>query len=431
MPKADIPISSRLRPASTTLLIAIGLLSVACSHRADDCRYTLTCEPVDAGGGTGGTSNTQSGGTGGVTSGTTQTSACTPPCTGSQHCSVDQKICVDCRDSKDCKGDTPVCNDSNLCVECGDAGDCKSSDKPECNTSSQCVQCLINDDCQDIASPLCSSGTCSPCASHADCARFSPMKFCTADSDAGATEGQCVECLGDDDCPSVSKAYCKSNKCTSCEDSKQCNHFKGPPGTPGTTVCKTEQFGDAGTPSGECVECTVEDESPCGVNSCDPATNHCTKTRVASVNYCGACLADSECNGGTAPDGGTHVARCIPMTFQGSWRGNYCFQVGNSIGTCPRPFGYLKSSVASVSSPNLDSYCSIDESLTTCEALLDISKSCAQGPCGCKDGNCAGGVCPNSGTMNQTCTVRCNFTSECPTSLTCPSMTGAYCEPGT
>ncbi|MFW5967469.1 MAG: hypothetical protein ACOCV2_08125, partial [Persicimonas sp.] len=216
----------------------------------------------------------------------------------------------------ECEGDTPVCDESaGECVECLDAEeDCE--DDQLCSSDGECVECLEEKDCDE--------GVCSD-------------------------DGTCVECVEDDHCTEADASACtEDNECTGCEESDQCAHLADD----GTPAC------DADT--SECVECTVDDESACDGNSCDPASNTCTDTETDSLDTCESCIADSECSGD---------AHCVPLEFDGSELDDgYCLQVKPDDG-CEGPYG-TEIERESLSGEE-ETYCGINEDLTTCEAVLD------------------------------------------------------------
>jgi hypothetical protein len=263
------------------LVIACLLTAAACSHRADDCRNTLTCGNVDAG--SGGSSKD---------SGSPDASVCGAPCSSTTHCDATLKRCIECTSNSNCK--TP------------------------------------------------------------------------------------------------------------------------------TTLCETD--------AGICIQCTVANEATCGGNSCNPGTNACTNTPRGTLDYCHACVADSECTGGNQTN---PTARCVPMNFGTTLRGNYCLPIGTTVGSCTRPFGVLKAPAESASGAAAQNYCGINESTTTCEAVQDLIglKGCSSSDqCGCINGtNCAGGTCPTTGTMANTCTISCSLPAQCPATLICPSST-PFCQ---
>jgi hypothetical protein len=177
------------------------------------------------------------------------------------------------------------------------------------------------------------------------------------------------------------------------------------------------------------VQCTVADESACGGKSCNPATKACTNTTRGSVGYCKPCVADSECFGGDKAD---PDARCVPMEFNGVPRpGGFCLK--RVAKTCPTSIYKFPISTASLSGASKEAYCGIAQSLTRCEAVLDLvaSVACPDGldaSCGCprdKDGKCTapgqGGLCETVGVDDKRCTYPCGAVSDCPGGKTCTS----------
>jgi hypothetical protein len=350
----------------SSFAIAVGsrlAIAVAgCSKSANDCNYTGTCGGTATGGGT--ATDSGAGGTTSHTGGTSSTADAggaggTLQDSGTGTGGTDASTtggAAGC--SSTCTGNTPLCNaTAHSCVECmGDAG-CTGS-KPLCTSSNMCVECLTNSDCADASASLCISGTCSHCTQDADCSHIA-----------------------------------------------------------GKAACKTVAEGDAGAATGTCVQCTVQNESPCGSNSCNPATNACTSTPRASLDVCHACVADSECMPVDIGDGGTEAVRCVPMTFNGAARGGYCLERLPASSVCPRPYTVVFAAT-SASGAAADQYCGINQSATTCEAVLDLqaSKSCSlDSECG----NGQGGLCRTITGVGLVCTIPCDLASQCPSSLAC------------
>ena len=266
----------------------------------------------------------------------------------------------------------------------------------ECGTGvcvgGECVACRESGDCA-ATEPVCVDGTCGPCSRSVQCSGRSDGPVCAA--------GSCVECAGSADCADPELARCDSNRCVPCVDRSDCA------GT-GDGICV----------SGRCVECTVDDESACGDNSCDPATNTCTGTLRASVGRCGACRADSECG---LPDDA-----CVPTFFQGAAReGGYCLKLGST--GCMRPYTVPTAERASLSGVEPAVYCGIQEDLTTCEAVLDLvnDSSCGAAPeCGAPGLDDA--VCQTVNLVANKCSYRCGVDANCTNSRAC-GASGMYC----
>ena len=398
----------------TNLFLLLVLLAAGCSNRADDCEVNLSCAPnggssskggtskggttSDGGTEAGGTTNaggtTSTGGAGGTSAGgTTATTTTRPPCNGmcggsTSVCDIPTDKCVECLKKTDCTTSTkPVCTASNTCVECSGNADCKDSTKPVCNSvSNACVGCLASTDCKDAAKPVCNTAT-----------------------------NACVACLGNADCkdPTASLCNTSTNTCSPCSVDADCSQIsvKG--------VCS----------AGTCVQCTVANETACGANSCNPATKGCTTTAKWSRVTCQSCVADSECGDGSGT--ASPSFRCIPMTFgpSAAAHGAYCLQkVTNG---CSSPYAVSFSAI-SLSGAAIEAYCGINQSATTCEAVLDLAsaKTCSL------DGDCGGGqggLCKAISVVAPAnrCTIPCGSTAECLSSgpgSTCSNTVNGYCK---
>lgn len=245
---------------------------------------------------------------------------------------------------------------------------------PACNSeTSECVECLDGDDCDD---GLCDLET-----------------------------HTCVECLDHGDCTDASAARCAGGECVRCTASSQCA------GISGKEVCDE--------PAGACVECTAHDESACGANSCNPATNQCTETERGSRARCRSCVADSECH---------EDYRCVPMEFQGEPReGGYCLKVGST--GCSEPFMVPTPARASLSGADPAVYCGVSESRTTCEAVIDLlaNKSCSGGVSDCGVPGLDDARCETVNLGLNRCTYACDATNQCPNSFNCGDPPNDYC----
>jgi len=190
--------------------------------------------------------------------------------------------------------------------------------------------------------------------------------------------GYCVECLEAAHCPDPTKPACSSDG-----------------------VCG----------------CTVD--ADCGGKSCAVLDGVCTTTTPLSVQTCEPCRSDSEC-----------VAdhRCVPMNYQGTPRPNgYCLKLVSA--TCERPYG-TPINRGSLSDPNNPlAHCGIPESVTTCDAVLDLihDTSCTAATAAedCGDPLIADdGRCETVGTFPDRCTYSCVMDAECPNGV-CKTYCGA------
>jgi hypothetical protein len=160
--------------------------------------------------------------------------------------------------------------------------------------------------------------------------------------------------------------------------------------------------------NGTCVQCTTAKETACGAYSCNPVTSACTTTPKGSIYNCRSCVADSECTGGEIA---TPTARCVPMTFNGTTRGNYCLQLVSA--GCSSPYS-VSTTAESVSGAASAAYCGINQATTTCEAVVDMiaSKTCnSDGDCGSGQG----GLCKPISVVAPAnrCTIPCTANAEC------------------
>jgi hypothetical protein len=333
---------------------ALAMSALACSHVTNDCDIMSRCPSTDAGN-VGGNANGGNGAGGNATGGVT--SVCNPICSGTKPvCNAPTKTCVECSGDSNCSASKPACNTTNnTCVQCVKDANCPGS-TPFCDTTQNiCIQCRTSADCTSASASLCSSGSCGPCAHDADCSNITDK-----------------------------------------------------------SVCKTTSTGDAGVDTGTCVQCSVANETHCNGNSCDPATNACTTTSIASLDPCNTCKADSECKGGNLA---TPTTRCVPMTFgsAGLAHGNYCLQRFAAVSStgCKQPYILMPGTLGSTSGASAESYCGINESITTCEALLDL----ASGTITCSvDSDCGkgkGGLCKTVGGTPSRCTIPCGSGAEC------------------
>jgi hypothetical protein len=208
------------------------------------------------------------------------------------------------------------------------------------------------------------------------------------------SDGTCAACDQDEHCPEAEASTCdtQSHECVGCDNHDDCAHLDD------TLLCSAATH--------VCVECTVEDESACGGNSCDPATHTCTETPRASLNACQPCLADSECK--------TNF-RCVPMEFQGQARdGGYCLKDSTVEGCTVNPYRSPSPARVSLSGADATVYCSINETLTTCEAVLDLNsdKTCASAD-DCGAPGLSDGLCESVSLSPNKCTYGCDGVFDC------------------
>jgi len=374
------------------------------------------------------------------------------PCPTGTVCDKGRYVCVGCIVKTDCSGATPTCDtETNTCVECTQNPDCPTN-KPRCKTAfagdagdasdasdasdagdtsgklNVCVECELSTDCKEATRPVCNAtaNACVGCVASTDCKDASKPQCNTATQ-------TCVACLSNTDCKTAAASKCDLtqgsatiNTCLPCAANTDCAQVTG------KNVCLS---GVTGQPN-QCVTCTAANETACingtVAHSCNPKTYACTTTVKGSRKTCYSCQADSEC--GTNAGVVDPNSRCVPMTFNGTAHGTggYCLQRASTVATCARPYSVGFSAV-SLSGAASESYCGINQTDTTCEALLDLfsSTTCT------KDSNCgggSGGLCRQLGTGTNppyVCTIPCGSTAECLSSgpgSTCSGTTSGWCQ---
>lgn len=223
--------------------------------------------------------------------------------------------------------------------------------------------------------------------------------------------GGAPECITDADCTSPTAARCNTDNgtCVPCDNSTQCV------GVPGASVCATEASTISGVSAGTCVECTAT-EGCTDPTTCNLTANTCDGEDRDTLAACQACTNDDQCG----PD---HA--CVPMEFNGSDNGFFCLR--NAATSCTRPYFPSALPKASINGQTATSYCSLDESTASCQALqaLLLDRFCTG------DGMCSetmggtevmtpGALCRNLGQGDR-CTYACGAVANCP--LTAPFNT--------
>ncbi len=259
------------------------------------------------------------------------------------------------------------CSDAKLPQEC--AAGCPT-DKPVCSeVLEKCVECVGDADCKDATKPLCQTST-----------------------------GKCGACLDNDDCNAADKARCDSETllCVACQAHSDCKGIAGKP---------------ACGPDGICVECTTDNETGCDGKICEPGANVCSETVAQdSAENCEPCVADSECK---------DDHKCVPMLYQDAAHGSYCLKLRGP--GCVEPFR-VELDRTSLNSSQDETFCGVNEDLTTCEALLAYNSECDE------DGKCiiddvevevAGAICRAIAVPTR-CTYYCSNATQCDLDIVCP-----------
>lgn len=209
--------------------------------------------------------------------------------------------------------------------------------------------------------------------------------MCTGEQVCRVGDNVCVDCLVDADCTDPDNAKCGTDgTCGPCDANAQC-----------------AGIGDRGIcDSGGCVECNASNDSACGGNPCNAFTGLCSEFGANSAGLCEKCDADANCS-----DADTN---CVETFFGGSSQGGHCLQ--ENTGSCPAPLA-VGITRTSLSGAVAATYCGINETLTTCDAVLLRGQVCTA--CSTTDG----ARCETlSATSQMRCTYGCDSSDECPAS---------------
>lgn len=306
-----------------------------------------------------------------------------------------------CPDELVCNTATGICVDCVTNAECGANGTCDpTSNKCSCEPGFHLCDgaCASNDSVDSCGS------SCDPCPTDpngtATCDGSSCGLTCEDPLILDPGTNSCVGCTTNNDCGGASASVCAAGgACEPCADNAGCAHV------PGLSTC------DGGT----CVECTAADDSACAGNSCDLFDGTCTTTPKESVDVCEACLADSECVAGHA---------CVQMQFAGDLRsGGFCLPL--DTGECVAPYP-VADSRTSLSNASVD-ICTLNEELTTCEALADYRTPNCSDDSDCGAPGLDDGLCEPIEFEAAHCTIPCASSSECPAEFFGCNLGGAWC----
>lgn len=221
----------------------------------------------------------------------------------------------------------------------------------------------------DQTADLAELGACGECEA--------PTPFCNEDS------GSCVQCTGDEDCDgglSCTEGACEAPFCDV------------------VRPCTTPELARCGSMS-RCEGCT--DDEDCGAfdgTFCDDGA--CVP--VPADPTCRPCTSSDECDDG----------ECIFMRFAGELLDQASCARRAPEGTAPCPSARFSARLrgrANVEGTSVTDFCSIDEGVTTCAAILDAEagKSClGEAECGEEDAL-------DARCVRTRCTQRCRSSDEC------------------
>lgn len=306
---------------------------------------------------------------------------------GGAFCNLVENTCVQCLENRTCtESNAAKCGDESSCVGCQTNGDCSHIEGNTSCKAGVCVSCTEDSNCPTGQKCDVDQNICSACLSDNDCAD----KKCYIDAN-NAANNICVACTTNIDCLTATDAKCgDNNECDACQIDSDCTHLSE------LQTCV----------AGLCVECN--DDSPCNGKACDLQTNTCSDLDVGSRQYCQSCVSDSSCLKGG----------CLETNYDGEPNGRYCFQI--KTGNCGRPYGAIINR-ESVSGKAAKEYCAVNETRTSCEALLANGNACTS-PKNCGDGS----FCITLDN-DRLCTNRCDEDDECVGNFQCNAL--QFCSP--
>jgi hypothetical protein len=235
-------------------------------------------------------------------------------------------------------------------------------------------------------------GGCVECLEASDCTGASGGDLCHP------TRHDCVECIESADCMDPEASLCTDEgECVPCQDPiehSDCAHIEG-----GRNICDTSRG------LGECVECTLSFQEACGPDTlvtCDLVARQCVPIGLGDRGVCEPCTNDLQC----VTD---HL--CIPMTFQGEAHGEGGYCLRKSPG-CARPYLFGGVTRVSLGGSTPSAVCAINESLTTCEAVLALVPPATI--CEADEDCPKGGLCRSiDGSLDLYCTYGCTSEVQC------------------
>lgn len=332
----------------------------------------------------------------------------------------------------------PNSSENNVCVgaNCADMGGTDACGGCEAGlfcepSSATCIECLVDEQCgggaicdQVARTCACPQGThfcdksclpddsvdscgdrCQPCPGDPNGTATCQAGGCALECDDGlfydGPTNSCVECATSNDCADPTAPVCVDGFCGACSSNDDCA------GREATPVCDTD--------SGACVECTAADSSLCGNFVCDLDSGSCSDVLAGSSAPCQTCTYDSECSEGSA---------CVIAEYKGTVRPDrYCYpRLTDPVAGCPGA-GYSKPVMrTSTQASEPEAFCTINESLTTCEAVLAYGTK--RGVC-INQSDC--GVEPDDALCEPTEFEAASCTYLCDTAADCPNIFEANC----
>lgn len=300
-------------------------------------------------------------------------------CTDPLVCDEDSGECVECLVDQQCAGGAICDQVANVCA-------CPQG-------THECDKACVPDDAVGTC-----GDRCQPCPGDPNGEAVCNVGVCELECDEGLAfdpaSNSCVECATSNDCIDPTLPVCDEGFCSaSCTDDDDCA------GREATPICNTE--------TGACVECSAQNTTTCGQFVCDSNVGECTDTLIGSLGGCQKCQFDAECADGFA---------CVRAEFQGSPRADrYCYAIPDPEEGCPGGGFSTEVTRTSTQGDGPETFCSVNESLTTCEAFQDYGRQkglCSDmSDCGVEPDDA---LCEPTEFSAVSCTYLCDTTADCP-----------------
>lgn len=409
--------SKRWRSAWLKVLVALGLVIVACGYDPVDltgrdcpcvagyvcnaetnrCMRTdeITPTGLDATTGEDGNGPTGDGG---------------PSCVGEGCPCTRDPDCADPAFSK-CVG--------NKCVECTQPDNCPTG--KYCLSTNQCAPgCKVNGDCstQDAGATLCNTTRheCVECLAPADCP---PGKLCSP-------SGKCVDGCDPQQGKNCSAGACCSNLCiNTTNDLFNCGAC-GAPCTGANTACCASSCVDPLTNKDNCGGCGIACSTLNGTPGCTAGS--CKWTCNPGYSHCGVGNTGCDTNTGSDP---THCGSCTTVCANvvQNATGIGCANSACTYGSCNSGWGNCDSNAGNGCETNLTNdlnHCGNCATNCATQVLHATGISCSSSAC--NYAACAAGYGDCDGNRANGCECACGGSEQpcCPPNNTC--VPGKACE---
>jgi hypothetical protein len=247
-------------------------------------------------------------------------------------------------------GDGALTDTSTPEVDAGCSSNAQCAANELC-CETKCIPTSANTGCESCNTPCstaadtCTGRSCT-CGTSASCSGGAP--FCAAPSEGAANS--CLECRGDDNCPTDGERQCVRGSCVECDVADGNSGCANP-----TPICDDRSDGCVGCDNrhpcgsgmqcvnGGCYGCDDATNAGCDPNGTTPICEPAPSAPQAGLYQCVGCTTDAQCTGN--PNGGQCVAgsceACDPRAGQSnagcSGATPICDAATSTCRACDRP----------------------------------------------------------------------------------------------